>query len=45
MKRPKFEDIPFEDMPLDCEKSYLEYRNEYWNMLAEIDDTYAEDYM
>ena len=31
--------------PLDDNEEYLRFRSEYWTMLAETDDTYAEDYM
>ena len=41
------EDYTYEDKdkPLDDNEEYLRFRSEYWTMLAEIDDTYAEDYM
>lgn len=41
------EDYTYEgqDKPLDDNEEYLRFRNEYWTMLAETDDTYAEDYM
>lgn len=41
------EDCTYEaqDKPLDDNEEYLRFRNEYWLMLAETDDTYAEDYM
>ena len=41
------EDYTYEaqDKPLDDYEEYLRFRNEYWTMLAETDDTYAEDYM
>ena len=34
-----------QDKPLDDNEEYLRFRNEYWTMLAETDDTYKEDYM
>lgn len=41
------EDYTYEaqDKPLDDNEEYLRFRSEYWTMLAETDDTYAEDYM
>ena len=41
------EDYTYEaqDKPLDDNEEYLRFRSECWTMLAETDDTYAEDYM
>lgn len=42
---PKDYTYEAQNKPLDDNEEYLKFRNEYWTMLAETDDTYAEDYM
>ncbi len=42
---PKDYTYEAQDKPLDDNEEYLRFRNEYWTMLAETDDTYKEDYM
>lgn len=31
-------------LPLDDEEEYINFRNEFWEMLSEYDEKYNEDY-